>query len=157
VIDSYNLVIAEIKEKITIKRIVNVTDELKLEISKLLDKGTEWDIEQGGKFLANPDNVLFLAFWEDKVVGFLTGYRLQRIDKRKAEVLLYEIAVHEAFQKKGIGSKLMKAVKLWAKEVSADEVWVLTYSSNLAAMAMYTSAGGEEDPPGTRMFTYKIA
>ncbi len=93
----------------------------------------------------------FLCF-----AGFLTAYRLQRLDKRKAEVLLYEIGVHEGFQRQGIGTKLIAAVKEWATQVAADEVWVLTYASNKAAMALYKSASGEEDPPGTRMFTVKI-
>jgi len=142
-----------------IQRITSVTDALIAQINPLLDE--HWDIEQGKKFLSNPDNALFLAFSEaasseDMVAGFLTAHRLQRLDKLKAEVLLYEVAVDEKFQQRGIGKALIQAVKDWAKEVGADNVWVLTYASNAAAMRLYQSAGGEEDPPGTRMFTYKI-
>lgn len=146
----------EIKQEINIERIFHVNEELKLQINTLLDEDTEWDKEQGEKFLANPDNALFLAFVEKTATGFLTAYRLQRLDKRKAEVLLYEVGILEEFQRQGIATKLIEAVKGWATQIAADEVWVLTYASNEAAMALYKSTAGEEDPPGTRMFTFKV-
>ncbi len=143
-------------QEIRIQRMVAVNEQLISGLNSLLDEGTSWDTEQGIKFLENPDGVLFLAFSGTKVIGFLTAYLLQRLDKRRAEVLLYEIAVSEQFQKKGVGKKLVEAVKKWAKGRDADEVWVLTYNSNQAAMSLYKSAGGEEDMPGTRMFSFKI-
>jgi ribosomal protein S18 acetylase RimI-like enzyme len=126
------------------------------EINTLLDEGTEWDEEQGKTFLENSDNVLFLAFWGGELVGFLTGHRLQRFDKRKAEILLYEIGVHENFQRKGIGKALMEKVKNWGKEVGADEVWVLTNKSNVAANALYQSSGGMTESPDETMYVFKL-
>lgn len=140
--------------KINIERITSVSDALISQINPLFDE--EWDLEQGEKFLSNPDNALFLAFVEGAAAGFLTAYRLQRFDYKKVEVLLYEIGVEEEFQRQGIATKLIEAVKDWAAEVGAAELWVLTYSSNEAAMALYKSCGGEEDEPGTRMFTFKL-
>ena len=127
-----------------------------LEINPLFDEGTEWDAEQGKKFLENPDNVFFLATWNEQFAGFLTGHRLQRFDKRKAEVLLYEIGVNENFQKKGIGKALIEKVKEWGKEVGADEMWVLTNKSNVAANALYQSAGGVTESPDDTMYVFKI-
>ena len=91
------------------------------------------------------------------MAGFLTGYRLQRLDKNRAEVLLYEIEVGVEFRRRGIGKKLIAALNAWAAEVGAFQTWVLTYADNGAAMALYKSMDGEEDPPGTRMFTYYIS
>ncbi len=88
--------------------------------------------------------------------GFLTAHRLQRFDARQAEILLYEIGIHEDFRQRGIGKALIETGKLWAAEVGADEVWVLTSSSNTAAMRLYASSGGKEDVPGTTMFTFGI-
>ena len=70
-------------------------------------------------------------------------------------MLLYEIGVNEAFQRRGVGTALVNAVKGWTKEVGADEMWVLTERDNAAAMALYTATGAEADPPGTTMFTYR--
>ncbi len=146
---------APAKPVINVKRITCVTNELEAQINLLLDEDTPWDHEQGQKFITCPDNALFVAFIEETPAGFLTAYKLQRLDNKKAEILLYEVGVQEEFQRQGIGTKLILAVKDWAKEVAAEELWVLTYASNAAAMALYKSVGGAEDPPGTRMFTFK--
>lgn len=139
-----------------IVRVSHPTPDFAAQINKQLDEGLVWDEDQGQKFLQNEDNALFVAYVEDEMAGFLTAHRLQRFDQRKAEVLLYEIGVNEDFQRRGIGKALITAVKQWAKAVEADEVWVLTYMDNEAAMALYESMGGEEDDPGTTMFTYKV-
>jgi ribosomal protein S18 acetylase RimI-like enzyme len=139
-----------------IKRITVVGDFPIKEINSLLDKGTTWDLEQGEKFLENPDNALFIAFENEEAVGFLTAYRLQRLDERKAEVLLYEISVYKDFRQKGIGKALVEKVKEWAKEVGADEVWVLTNKSNVAANALYNSAGGKPENPDDVMYVFKL-
>ena len=86
----------------------------------------------------------------------MTAHRLQRFDKRKAEVLLYEIGVHQNYRRRGIGKAIIEEVKKWAKEVGTDKVWVLTEKDNEAAMAMYKSAGGIEEAPGTIMWAYKL-
>lgn len=127
-----------------------------LEINSLLDEGTVWDADQGKKFLENPDNALFLALWEGMFAGFLTAHRLQRFDKRRAEILLYEIGVDENFRKRGIGKALIEKVKEWGKEVGADEVWVLTNKSNLAANALYQSSGGVTENPDELMYVFKL-
>jgi len=115
-----------------------------------------WEAVQGERFLANPDNALLVAFVDQQVAGFLTAHRLQRLDARQAEVLLYEIETHSDFRRRGVGTALIEAIKIWATHAGADELWVLTYSSNIPAMALYSATGGEEDEPGTRMFTYTL-
>jgi GNAT superfamily N-acetyltransferase len=127
------------------------------ELNRLFDAEKVWNSEQGRRFLRNPDNALLLARWNGTACGFLTAHRLQRFDRRRAGVLLYEIVVAEAFRRRGIGAALITAVREWAREVGADEVWVLADRGNTAAMAMYAATGGEEDHRETVMFTYRIA
>lgn len=92
----------------------------------------------------------------NKLVGFLTAHRLQRFDTRKAEVLLYEIGVLPKYQKRGIGKALLAELKKWAKEVGADEIWVLTAQSNKAAIALYTASGGSVESNNEQLFVFKI-
>jgi ribosomal protein S18 acetylase RimI-like enzyme len=127
-------------------------------LNGLFDEGTEWDLQEGAKFLNDSNNALFVAFLENQAVGFLTANRLQRFDKRGAEVLLYEIGVREDARQKGIGKALIGEVKLWAKETGADEVWVLTNRSNTAAVALYQSMGGKTESvtPDEVMFVFKL-
>lgn len=142
--------------KVTVERLSTVNATLVPGLNGLFDEGTEWDEEQGAKFLEDPDNLFLLARWDGVVCGFLTAHRLQRFDRRRAEVLLYEIGVDERYQRRGVGTALIDEVKRWAEAVGADEVWVLTEASNVAAMGLYGSTGGEADAPGTTMFTYRI-
>jgi ribosomal protein S18 acetylase RimI-like enzyme len=144
------------KAMMTIERLANVDAAQIAGLNALFDEGTEWDAEQGQMFLRNPDNLFLLARWEGELCGFLTAHRLQRFDRRKAEVLLYEIGVEESYQRRGVGTALINEVKRWAEEVGADEIWVLTEASNSAGMGFYESTGGEPDAPGTTMFTYQV-
>lgn len=141
----------------TIRRMTDVDAAMAARLDPLFDDGDMWDAVQGNRFLANPDNLLLVAFRGDTACGFLTAHRLQRFDARRAEVLLYEIGVDEAFRRRGIGAALIAGVNDWARKVGADETWVLTHAENAAAMALYARTGGEPDPDGpATMFTYRI-
>jgi ribosomal protein S18 acetylase RimI-like enzyme len=114
-----------------------------------------WDAEQGQQFLGHPDTLLLVARWDGKACGFLSAYRLQRFDHRRAEVLLYEIGVEEPFRRRGVGRALVEEAKRWAAGVGADELWVLTEDDNAPARALYAATGGREEN-GLTMFTYGL-
>lgn len=145
-----------IDHPLSVQRLALVDDALASHLNALFDEGTTWDAEQGHRFLESPDNLFVVARWDESVCGFATAHRLQRVDRRRAEVLLYEIGVHESFRRRGVGTALIAAVTGWAREVGADEVWVLTNTGNTAAMALYTATGGREDAPDITMFTYPV-
>jgi GNAT superfamily N-acetyltransferase len=130
---------------LTIRRETSVDTTLAAELDAMFDEGVAWDTEQGERFLAHPDTLLLVARWDGEACGFLTAYRLQRFDRRRAEVLLYEIGVQEPFQRRGIGRALVEEAKRWAVEVGADELWVLTEEGNAPARALYTATGGREE------------
>jgi aminoglycoside 3-N-acetyltransferase I len=97
-----------------------------------------------------------VAFVDGKEVGFVTAYRLQRFDNLKAEVLIYEIGVDEAFRRRGIASALIAEIKKWAAYVGANEAWVLTEEDNEIAHSLYQKTGGVKDTPNSTMFTYRV-
>lgn len=135
-----------------IQRLISLDPVLLPDLNRLHDH--DWDLAQGERFLANPDNALFLAFVDDIPVGLLIAYRLQRFDALRSGVLLYGIGVEPEFQRRGLGRALIEACKDWARLVGAHEVWVLTEQSNPAAVAFYQSTGGVEESPETRLFVY---
>jgi ribosomal protein S18 acetylase RimI-like enzyme len=114
-----------------------------------------WVLDQAQAFVANPDNLLLLATTPDLICGIVIAHRLQRLDALRAEVLLYSIDVHETMQRRGIGRALVDATTAWAREIGADNTWVLTERSNHAAMALYRAAGGTDDIPDIAMFTFR--
>ena len=140
---------------LTVRRESTVDGVLAAELDALFDEGISWDAEQGQQFLAHPDTLLLVARWDGKVCGFLSAYRLQRFDRRRVEVLLYEIGVEEPFRRRGVGRALVEEAKRWAAGVGADELWVLTEDDNIPARALYAATGGREET-GLTMFTYGL-
>jgi ribosomal protein S18 acetylase RimI-like enzyme len=140
---------------LTVRRESTVDGVLAAELDALFDEGMSWDAEQGQQFLGHPDTLLLVARWDGKACGFLSAYRLQRFDHRRAEVLLYEIGVEEPFRRRGVGRALVEEAKRWAAEVGADELWVLTEDDNASARALYAATGGREEN-GLTMFTYGL-
>ena len=140
---------------LTVRRVTTVDAVLAAELDAMFDEGVSWDAEQGRRFLAHSDTLLLVARWDGEACGFLTAYRLQRFDRRGAEVLLYEIGVEEPFQRRGVGSALVEEAKQWAVEVGADEIWVLTEDDNVPARALYAATGGREER-GFTMFDYGL-
>ncbi len=140
---------------LTVRRETVVDDTLAATLDVMFDEGVTWDAEQGQRFLAHPDTLLLVARWDGEPCGFLSAYRLQRFDRRRAEVLLYEIAVQEPFQRRGAGRALVAEAKRWAAETGADELRVLTEDDNVPARALYTMTGGREES-GITMFDYRL-
>ena len=108
------------------------------------------------EFLTDPRHRLVVALDGDLVVGFVSAVIYVHPDKPAPEMWINEIGVAPTHQRQGIGKALMQAILEEAKRSGCREVWVLTDRTNLSAMAMYKSAGGEETLPDSVMFTYKI-
>lgn len=143
-------------DALAIRRLAEVDHALAMQLDPLFDEGLAWHARQGKSFLENPNTCFLVAFWGLRPCGFVMAYRLPRFDRRQAEVLLYEIGVDENYRRRGIGTSLIKETKRWAAEGGAEEVWVLANRSNLPAMAMDRSTGGEEDEASDiTMFTYR--
>jgi ribosomal protein S18 acetylase RimI-like enzyme len=140
---------------LTVRRETSVDAALAAKLDAMFDEGVSWDPELGPRFLAHPDTLLLVARWDGEACGFLTAYRLQRFDRLRAEVLLYEIAVQEPFQRRGAGRALVEEAKRWAAEMGAAELWVMTEDDNAPARALYAATGGRE-VPGLTMFDYGL-
>ena len=140
---------------LTVRRVTAVDTVLAAELDAMFDDGVSWNPEQGQRFLTHPDTLFLIARWNGEACGFLTAYRLQRFDRRGAEVLLYEIGVEEPFQRRGVGRALVEEAKRWAVEVRADELWVLTEDDNAPARVLYAATGGRKES-GFTVFDYGL-
>ena len=108
------------------------------------------------EFLNDPRHRLVVALDGDLVVGFVSAVIYVHPDKLSPELWINEIGVAPSYQRRGIGKALMQAILEEAKRSGCTEAWVLTDRTNLPAMAMYKSSGGEETLPDSVMFTFKL-
>ena len=93
------------------------------------------------EFLSDQARYLLLAIENERVVGTLNGYALQRPHRHEPQFLLYEVGVRPECQNRGIGKALVARFIREARDAGAFEVWVITSPSNRAAVAMYEACG----------------
>jgi ribosomal protein S18 acetylase RimI-like enzyme len=107
------------------------------------------------KFLSNSQNILLSAELDEELVGQVIGYILDRWDKDEPMLFLYSIDVAETYQRRGIGTALIEAVRKLGREQGCSESFVFTNESNLAGMQLYQSTGGKRsNPDDVVMFEY---
>lgn len=93
-------------------------------------------------WLEEHNHVLLAALDRGRPVGFALGYLLDRVDGHARMLFFYEIAVLKTYRRRGIGSKLVEAMKDIARIDRVAKMWVQTDPDNVAARALYERAGG---------------
>lgn len=141
---------------ITVRRLVSIGPGEVAGLDALFDDDVRWDAAEGARFLSDPNNLFLLAECDGVPCGFLTAHRLQRFDARRAEVLLYEVGVDDAYQRRGAARTMVEGLRHWAAEVGASEIWVLTEVDNEVANAFYLGTGGAPDEDDVRLYTYPV-
>jgi ribosomal protein S18 acetylase RimI-like enzyme len=75
------------------------------------------------------------------VVGFASGVHYLHPDK-PPELWINEVGLAPTHRRRGLGKGLLRALLEVGRANHCTMAWVLTYRDNLAAMALYSSAGG---------------
>ena len=92
---------------------------------------------------------------DDEVMGRIYGNVLHRFEA--TDLLLYEVDVVEAHQRKGVGSAMLDFLSNLSAERGYGEMWVLTDLDNEAGNALYKSAGGHLENSPANMYVFPIA
>lgn len=78
---------------------------------------------------------------EPLVVGGLTAYMLYEYYEAKPLIYLYDLAVKEAFQRRGIGQKLVSALKAHSQGYGAVQLFVQADLEDEHALEFYRASG----------------
>jgi ribosomal protein S18 acetylase RimI-like enzyme len=124
---------------VEILRLAAGDDDVVMEMSRLFDGPAV--AEHARRFLLDDRHHLVIAREGDDIVGFVSGVEMIHPDKG-AEMFVYELAVDDRWQRRGVGKSLVAALRDLAYERGCYGMWVLTDEDNEAALATYTSAGG---------------
>ncbi|GAA0799116.1 GNAT family N-acetyltransferase [Spirilliplanes yamanashiensis] len=110
------------------------------------------------RFLADPHHHLLYAYDGDtdgdtddtgggaRVVGMISGVETTHPDKG-TEMFLYELSVAEDARRRGVATALVGALAALARERGCYGMWVGTEPDNVAALATYRRAGGQDEAP----------
>lgn len=78
-----------------------------------------------------------------EIVGGVTGHTLPMSRAESDEVFLYDLAVHPVHQRKGIGRRLVMALREGAAEAGIEIVFVAAENEDEHALEFYHAVGGE--------------
>jgi len=107
------------------------------------------------EFLRDPRHHLAVAIDSEVVVGMASGVHYVHPDK-EPELWINEVAVAPTHRSQGIGQQLLRALLEVGRQSGCVEAWVLTDRSNLPAMRLYQSCGGNADPGDLVMFEFPL-
>ncbi len=89
------------------------------------------------RLLSNESFLVFVAKKDEKVVGGLTAYILDKYDNEKSSVYIYDIAVLTEQQRKGIGKLLITTLNHYCEKNGFDEVFVQAETEDTQAINFY--------------------
>lgn len=111
----------------------------------VFEKEFEWEhfVLPSGNYLQtvldNPSFIVFVAMLDKEVVGGLTAHVLNRYDSEKPSAYIYDIAVLENQQRKGIGKLLIKTLSDYCVANGFSEAYVQAETDDLQAVNFYKS------------------
>jgi aminoglycoside 3-N-acetyltransferase I len=95
--------------------------------------------------LAAPHFIVVVARKDGRVVGGLAAYELQKFERNRREIYIYDLAVSVQERRKGVATGLILELKRIAKERGAYVIYVQADQGDRPAIALYESLGTRED------------
>jgi aminoglycoside 3-N-acetyltransferase I len=88
--------------------------------------------------------IALVALDEGRVVGGLVAYVLEKFERERSEVYIYDLAVAEPHRRKGIATQLIQLLRRIAHERGAYVVFVQADRGDEPAIRLYESLGTGE-------------
>lgn len=96
--------------------------------------------------LVNSDMFIPVVATEDgAVVGGLAAYVLKKFEQERSEIYIYDLAVDEAYRRRGIATGLINKLKEIAREIGSYVIFVQADHGDEPAIKLYGSLGVRED------------
>jgi aminoglycoside 3-N-acetyltransferase I len=95
--------------------------------------------------LAMPHFIVIVAQRDGEVVGGLAAYELQKFERNRREIYIYDLAVAEEHRRRHVATGLINELKRIAKSRAAYVIYVQADHGDAPAIALYESLGRRED------------
>lgn len=97
------------------------------------------------RLLSKPTVIALAAEAEGAVVGGLVAYVLEKFERERSEIYIYDLAVLASHRRQGIARDLILLLKRIAQDVGAYVIYVQADLGDDPAIQLYTSLGTRED------------
>jgi aminoglycoside 3-N-acetyltransferase I len=108
------------------------------------------------RVLGNDAVIVLVAAEAGQIVGGLVAYVLPKLEQERSEIYIYDLAVDEAFRRRGVATGLIDELKGIAAEIGGWVIYVQADYGDDPAIALYNRLGTREDvmhfdiAPGSR-------
>src|SRR5207244_13487719 len=93
------------------------------------------------RLLGSKPFIALAALKDDTVVGGLTAYELQKPERERIEIYIYDLAVATAHRRQGIATALIEELKTIAATRGAYVIFVQADCGDAPAVALYSKLG----------------
>ena len=94
--------------------------------------------------LARRDSIALVAVADDKVVGGLAAYVLEKFEQERRELYIYDLAVQRQHRRRGIAKQLINELRHIARDRGIYVIYVQADKVDDAAVALYESLGTKQ-------------
>lgn len=95
--------------------------------------------------LRREETVVLVARADGRVVGGIVAYELPKLEARRSELYLYDLAVATSHRRQGIARALIAELRAIATARGISTVFVQAHPSDGPAVALYESLATRED------------
>ena len=96
--------------------------------------------------LLTKDHIAVLAaLAAEGVVGGLVAYELEKFERQRREIYIYDLAVSVGYRRRGVATALIERLREIAAQRAAWVVYVQADYGDDAAIALYEKLGARED------------
>jgi aminoglycoside 3-N-acetyltransferase I len=89
--------------------------------------------------------IALAALHGDQVIGGLAAYELEKFERARSEIYIYDLAVKDRHRRKGVATALIRALQQIAKDRGAYVIFVQADPGDDPAIRLYQSLGTRED------------
>jgi aminoglycoside 3-N-acetyltransferase I len=90
-----------------------------------------------GRLLGAKHFIALAALKEDTVVGGLAAYELQKFERQRSEIYIYDLAVAAVHRREGIATALIDRLKTIAANLGAHVIFVQADRAGTPAISLY--------------------
>jgi aminoglycoside 3-N-acetyltransferase I len=95
--------------------------------------------------LAKDHVIALAAIRGGEVIGGLVAYELEKFEKARRELYIYDLAVDAASRRQGVATALIRALQALGRQRGAHVIFVQADYSDEPAIRLYESLGARED------------